>query len=96
MGQTASEAGSIAQKLANNAHTFTKHATEFANIGITTRTALANRIEAVVLNGEEKSLLNGRTAWWDNGTVVIRDPNTLDGGTAFIPKSGYQYFTGLK
>jgi hypothetical protein len=43
---------------------------------------------------EVKSLERGRTGYWHepSKTTVIHDPNTRDGGTAFRPKNGYQYF----
>jgi hypothetical protein len=49
-----------------------------------------------MVNGERVALSNGRTAWWNEGMVVIQDANSVEGGTAFIPKDGYQYFLDLK
>ena len=40
-------------------------------------------------------LSGGRTAYWNDGTVVIRNPGAADGGTAFRPTNGYDYFLGL-
>jgi hypothetical protein len=37
-------------------------------------------------------LNRGRTAFWHNGVIVIRNPNAADGGTAFVPSDGYDYF----
>ncbi|WP_255825840.1 hypothetical protein [Amycolatopsis sp. GM8] len=36
-----------------------------------------------------------RSAYWKDGTVVIRNPNAVDGGTAFRPTNGYDYFLNL-
>lgn len=35
-----------------------------------------------------------RTAYWDqtSGTVIIRDPQRVDGGTAFRPIEGKKYY----
>jgi len=49
----------------------------------------------IVMNGEMCTLFTGRTAYWYNGTVVIRNPGAIDGGTAFRPTDGYDYFLGL-
>ena len=60
---------------------------------------LAKHIDNIINNpSETKSLSNGRTAYWDNNTktVVIHDPKSKDGGTAFIPTNGKKYFDGLK
>jgi hypothetical protein len=42
-----------------------------------------------------RPLENGRTAYLRDGTIVIRNPRDPDGGTAFHPTNGYQYFLGL-
>lgn len=41
-----------------------------------------------------KGLSKGRTGYWDqkSGTVIIRDPSRVDGGTAFRPLLGKRYF----
>ncbi|MGA9595608.1 MAG: hypothetical protein WBV06_05605 [Acidimicrobiia bacterium] len=74
-------------------HAFAKHVGEFP--GITTRGQFAAHIEDVVTNGVMRPLGNGRSAYWQNGTVVIRNPNAVDGGTAFRPTNGYDYFLNL-
>ena len=74
-------------------HAFDKHIGEFP--GITTREEFARTIEDTVMNGEIRPLSNGRTAYWYDGTVVIRNPAAADGGTAFRPTDGYDYFLGL-
>ncbi|MGL5866613.1 MAG: RHS repeat-associated core domain-containing protein [Dermatophilaceae bacterium] len=78
-------------------HAFGKHVVqgrEFA--GITTRSQFASHIEDVIANGVMRPLSNGRSAYWKDGTVVIRNPNAVDGGAAFRPANGYEYFLKLK
>lgn len=54
-------------------------------------------IEGVMENATHVRYLNGgRTAYWQNGVVVIRNPIANDGGTAFVPERGLQYFKELK
>lgn len=78
-------------------HAFGKHVVQGGEFpGITTRSQFAQHIEDVVSNGIMRPLERGRTAYWQNGTVVIRNPNAVDGGTAFRPKNGYDYFLGLE
>jgi filamentous hemagglutinin len=75
-------------------HAFQKHVIDQAEFpGITTRQQFAARIENVVLNGEPRTLANQRSAY---GTVVIRNPKAADGGTAFRPTNGCDYFLGLQ
>jgi hypothetical protein len=80
-------------------HAFDKHVIDQGEFpGVTTRSQFAQKIESVIRNGEAKSLSGGRIAWWDSGsgTVVIRNPGAVDGGTAFVPTNGRAYFDGLK
>lgn len=60
--------------------------------GIRTRAQPASHIEGVVSNGQMRNLGNGRTGFWQEGTAVIRNPRASDGGNAFQPKDGYDYF----
>jgi hypothetical protein len=77
-------------------HAFGKHVIERREFpGVTTRREFAELIEDTVMNGESRVLSGARTAYWSDGTVVIRDPSTADGGTAFRPTNGYDYFLGL-
>jgi hypothetical protein len=77
-------------------HAFEKHVIEQGEFpGITTREQFASTIEEVVRNGEMRPLSNGRSAYWQDGTIVIRNPNAVDGGTAFRPTNGYDYFMNL-
>ncbi|MCZ2244180.1 septum formation inhibitor Maf, partial [Neisseria meningitidis] len=68
---------------------------EFTDLNINSPADFARHIENIVANpSESKKLSNGRSAYWDDksGTVVIRNPKDPDGGTAFRPKIGKQYF----
>jgi hypothetical protein len=77
-------------------HAFDKHVVERSEFpGVTTREQFANLIEDAVINGESRVLSRGRTAYWSEGTVVIRNPRAADGGTSFRPPEGYDYFLGL-
>ena len=74
-------------------HAFDKHVVELGEFpGVSSRSQFAGVIEDVVTNGEMRALSGGRTGYWQNGTVVIRNPGAVDGGTAFRPKNGYDYF----
>jgi hypothetical protein len=77
-------------------HAFDKHVVERGEFpGVTTREQFADLIEDAVMNGESRVLSRGRAAYWSEGTVVIRDPGSPDGGTTFRPPEGYDYFLGL-
>jgi hypothetical protein len=77
-------------------HAFDKHVVGQAEFpGVTTREEFASVIEDAVMKGESRALSGGRTAYWRDSTVVIRHPGTVDGGTAFRPANGYDYFLGL-
>jgi hypothetical protein len=77
-------------------HAFDKHVVERGEFAdVTTREQFANLIEDAVINGESRVLSRGRTAYWSEGTVVIRDPGAPDGGTTFRPAKGYNYFLRL-
>lgn len=72
---------------------------EYKDLGITTREQFASHIESVVNNPSSfRELSGGCTAYWDDvsGTVVIRNPKAVDGGTAFRPVNGQAYFEGLR
>jgi hypothetical protein len=80
----------------SNGHAFDKHVVERGEFpGVSTREQFANLIEDAVMNGESRVLNRGRTAYWSEGTVVIRNPSEPDGSTAFRPPDGYDYFLGL-
>lgn len=77
-------------------HAFDKHVIDRGEFpGVTTREQFAKVIKDAVINGEPRTLSAERTAYWSDGTVVIRDPGTADGGTAYRPTDGYDYFRGL-
>jgi filamentous hemagglutinin len=83
-----------------NGHAFDKHVLERGEFPeITTKEQFQKHINNIISNpSEQKILSNGRSAYWDNnsGTVVIKNPNTTDGGTAFKPSGGKNYFDKLK
>lgn len=78
-------------------HAFEKHVLnqgEFSGL-VRTRTQFAQHIENVLNDFSGiKELKNGRVAYWhqETGTVVIRNSTALDGGTAFQPVEGINYF----
>lgn len=81
-----------------NGHAYGKHRHEF---GFASREEMAAHIDRVVTSTgppNVKRLEHGRAAYWDTATasVVITDPNTSDGGTAFKPGRGRAYFTNLR
>lgn len=77
-------------------HAFDKHVIERGEFpGVTTREQFASVIKDAVIKGESRTLSAGRTAYWSDGIVVIRDPGTTDGGTTFRPADGHDYFLGL-
>ena len=70
-------------------------------LGITSSKQFGDLVDNIVANAtgsDVRKLSRGRTAYWDGetGTVVIHDPKSKDGGTAFRPKDGREYFEGLK
>jgi hypothetical protein len=90
--------GDDAVKIARG-HAWKKHGNEFSAIGIHSERQFARHIESVMKNPTAiRNLDRGRVAFWDqrSGTVVIRDPSSSDGGTAFIPRRGVSYFHGLR
>lgn len=77
-------------------HAFDKHVIDRGEFpGVTTRGQFASVIQGAVMDGESRALSGGRTAYWSDGTVVIRNPGTADSGTAFRPTNGHDYFLGL-
>ncbi|WP_148259022.1 mAFB alternative [Simkania negevensis] len=78
-------------------HAFEKHILyqgEFPG-WIRTRSHLAQHIESILNKPSAiKALKNNRIAYWhyETGTIVIRNPSALDGGTVFQPRRGYEYF----
>ncbi|MDR1533480.1 MAG: hypothetical protein LBU64_00035, partial [Planctomycetota bacterium] len=92
-----------ARNLANrlvDGHAWSKHLSEFQAIGITTRKELKEYAQKIILDpkSEMRVLDNGRAAWWDSvtGTVVLKDPWNVNGGTIFRPRDGKIYFDTLR
>lgn len=86
----------IASQIAQG-HAFEKHVLmqgEFPG-WIRTRKQFAEHIENVLNNPTQtKALNNDRIGFWhqETGTVIIRNPKDPDGGTAFQPKTGINYY----
>jgi len=73
-------------------HAFGKHALKF---GFTNKEQMALHINKVLTNPTmTRNLSNGRSAFWHeiSGSIVIRNPKAIDGGTSFIPENGINYF----
>ncbi len=86
---------STGQKIANG-HAFEKHGRE---LGFAKKEQMALQIDRLISRSTQvRHLAHGRTAYWDetSGIVIIEDPNTPDGGTAFKPNRGRSYFEGLR
>ena len=89
----------IATRIAHG-HAFEKHVLDQGQFpGILTPEQFATEIQRLMDNpSASKRLARGRQAYWDEatGTVVVVDPHTIDGGTAFKPVSGNNYYEHLK
>ncbi|GHE27425.1 hypothetical protein GCM10017673_31990 [Streptosporangium violaceochromogenes] len=86
----------IASRIANG-HAYGKHVVRQGEFpAISSRGEFARLIAQVIAHGESKILARGRVAFWLNGTVVIRDPNSRDLGTAFKPRRGKAFFDDLE
>ena len=89
-----------AQEIASG-HAFEKHVLnqgEFAGLGIRTRAQYADHIENVLNNPSSvRYTRDGRSYHLQEstGTVVVRNPNSTDGGTAFQPQNWNEYVTTL-
>ncbi|PRY44751.1 hypothetical protein CLV43_102316 [Umezawaea tangerina] len=78
-------------------HAYPKHVVERGEFrGVHSRDDFAKVVENTIVQGESRPLSNGRTAYWHDGVVVIRNPRAPDGGSAFAPTQGRQYFLNLK
>ncbi len=77
-------------------HSAVKHLHEFADLGVSTKEALARLIGDVMADTttETRSLQRGRTAYYDSkrNIIIFHDPNSPDMGTAFRPQNGRSYF----
>lgn len=92
----------ISQEIAGG-HAFEKHIVSQGEFPgwIRTRAQFQKHIESVISETSDfKSLSGGRQAWWheQSGTVVIRNPKSTDGGTAFQVElqKARTYFKDLK
>jgi len=65
---------------------------------VSSKSDFATTIDGVMKNNPPKFLSEGRVAYYDESTniLVIRDPNTADGGTCFRPTEGKPYYDRLK
>jgi hypothetical protein len=83
----------MAQEIAAG-HSFEKHVlgvknptgAEFQGLGIRTRQQFTDHLEGVINNPSHSGALrNGREYFYDqsSNTIVIRNPEAVDGGTAF-------------
>jgi RHS repeat-associated protein len=84
----------IAEEISGG-HAFAKHVIKQAEFPGFSQYQFQRHIQSILNNPTEMKLLTrGRTAYWDQktGTVVIRNPVQGDGGTAFRPTAGYDYF----
>lgn len=83
------------EQIAKNDHSFDKHVTQEGQYpGITTKQQYADMIEDVVLNGEARVMKNGKTFYWKDDSMVIRNPYAEGGGTMYKPDGGYKDFLG--
>jgi RHS repeat-associated protein len=92
----------ISQEIAGG-HAFEKHIISQGEFPgwIRTRGQFQKHIESVLSETSDfKTLSGGKQAWWheQSGTVVIRNPNATDGGTAFQVElqKARTYFKALK
>lgn len=81
-------------------HAFNKHVVKKGEFPeVSTPDDLARVVERVRTHGtHQRSLTQGRRAFYDahDNTLVIRNPNSKDGGTVFRPDDGLDYFNDLK
>jgi RHS repeat-associated protein len=81
-----------------NGHAWGKHKDEFPEIK--TQNDFKQLIDNVKNSATSlyKKLQRGREAWYDqsSNTIVIKDPNKVDGGTMFRPSSNIDYFKNLR
>lgn len=92
----------VASQIANG-HALLKHLAEFPELlGRATPQAFAKLVDSAIgdatASGMIRNLSGGRVAYWSAKLrmVVIYNPNSVDGGTAFRPIDGIAYFLGLK
>ena len=99
IGRSPEYAKELAKKIASG-HAFDKHVLfqgEFKGF-IRTRAQFENHVRNVIQNPTHvRDLGNGKFGFWDSksGTVVVETPWAKDGGTAFVPRRGMEYFTDM-
>jgi RHS repeat-associated protein len=89
--------GPTAADQISNGHAWSKHQGEFPGWS---QQKFTQKIQETINNAtgaDVRNLSNGRTAYWNTneGMVVIRDPSSPHGGTAFRPTNGRVYFDNL-
>jgi len=80
-----------AQKIADG-HAWEDHHGEFPEFK--SQDEFAEHVDRVMSEPTATKTSGDRTAYWDeqSGTIVIKDPKHPDGGTAFRPARGRDYF----
>ncbi|MEO3938568.1 hypothetical protein V3N99_17695 [Dermatophilaceae bacterium Soc4.6] len=76
-------------------HAWAKHVIDKGEFPeITTRQQFADLVQDVMLTGEARpsTAYPGKTYYWKDDTFVVIDPKNPDGGTAFRPTQGREYF----
>jgi hypothetical protein len=95
----ATNSRSSAERIADG-HAYDKHVVEQGEYpDVQSRAEFADLIQNAMENcTDAKNLSGGRRAYWQDssGTVVIKDPASVDGGTVFKPTAGRAYFEGLR
>jgi hypothetical protein len=84
----------IAEEISGG-HAFKKHVIQQNEFPGFSRLDFERHIRNVLNNPTDmKPLLFGRTGYWDqlSGTVIVRDPFRIDGGTVFRPSLGRRYY----
>ena len=94
-GLPSASASALADQIADG-HAYDNHAIDGEEFpDISTRDDFSDHIAGILSDPDAvKPLLRDRTGYWDDnsGTVVVHDPNNEDGGTAFAPDTGKDYF----
>ncbi|MES2198847.1 MAG: RHS repeat-associated core domain-containing protein [Chlamydiota bacterium] len=76
-------------------HAFEKHVIQRNEFPGFSRFEFEQHLKKILNNPTEvKTLTSKRTGYWDrtSGTVIVRDPSAIDGGTAFRPIQGKKYY----
>jgi hypothetical protein len=87
-----------ADKIANG-HAYDKHVSKQGEFPeVKDKKGFADLIDRVLKSPENKTLSNGRSAFWEDSTktIVIKNPLDADGGTCFRPLAGKAYYLLLK